>query len=431
MPRVQRLLSLLLLATSIADGAAAGSSDGALQRLGASVSAAVEKAPLLAAARERITADAARTRSELAVGAPSLEVQREGIGGGFSHQPNSASYLRLVHELRYPWMLDEARAVADATGRYAGTAAIASTLSVAAETARRWIDVGAATEQLELVERRRSRLDEALRIQETRFEVGEVSGTDLLQLRLEHAASEAASSAERRRFERLHRRLELLCGDRCAAPQAGDLAALASQLTVDAAHLPDLGVLQRSTSWGVLKHTVELEQARAEIRRREAWGRPEADVEWEHVPSLGGEPSFDAFGVRLSVPLPLGTAGREARAAAEAALRATRLDALARQEELTSRLESSVTVARSARKSLGRLDAVLAASSDAEHSLAEQFRLGALTYLAYIDGLDRLDATHSSAIETRLELLAAHVDLYELLGDLAPLSPTAPLEASR
>lgn len=431
MPRAQRLVPLLLLATAIAGGAPAGSSDGALQRLGASVRASIEQAPPLAAARERITVEAARTRSELALGAPNLEVQREGIGGGFSHQPNSASYVRLVHELRYPWILDEVRAVADAALHHASTAATASTLSIAAETARRWLDAGAAGEQLELVERRRSRLAEAVRIQETRFEVGEVSGTELLQLRLEHAAAEAESSAERRRLEWLHRRLELLCGDRCAAPRAGDLAVLAGQLAAEAAHLPGLEVLQQSPSWTVLQQEVELERARAGVLRREAWGRPEADVEWEHVPSLGGEPSFDALGVRLSVPLPVGSAGREARAVAEASARATRLDALARQEELASRLESSAAVLRSAHESLAQLDGVLEESSDAEHSLAEQFRLGAMTYLAYIDGLDRLDATRSSAIGTRLELLSAHVDLYELLGDRAPLSLTAPLEASR
>jgi outer membrane protein TolC len=81
--------------------------------------------------------------------------------------------------------------------------------------------------------------------------------------------------------------------------------------------------------------------------------------------------------------------------------------------------------------SVQQLDGVLDGATDAERSLAEQFRLGAMTYLAYIDGLSRLDATRSTAIETRLELLFAHVDLFDLLGDLAPLSLTAPMEATR
>ncbi len=431
MPRVQRLVPFLLLAMAIAGGPSVASDNSALHRLRASVQAAAEDAPPLAASRERISAEAALTRSELAAGTPSLEVQREGIGGGFSHQPNSASYLRLVRELRYPWMLNEARTAVKATDQYAGAATTSATLSTSAETARRWLEVAAATDQLELIERRRSRLSAAVRIQQTRYDVGEVSGSDLLQLQLEHAAVEAEHSAAQRRLERFHRRLELLCGDRCAPPEGGDLATLTVELRADPASFPDTSALEQSPRWTMLQQMLELEQAQTEIRRREAWGRPEADVEWEHVPSLAGEPSFDALGVRLSVPLPLGTAGREARAAADAMLRAAQLDARARQDELTTRLESSLTAVRSARISVRLLDGVLEGSTDAEHSLAEQFRLGAMTYLAYIDGLSRLEATRSSAIENRLELLSAHVDLYDLLGDLAPLSLTAPMEAAR
>ncbi len=51
------------------------------------------------------------------------------------------------------------------------------------------------------------------------------------------------------------------------------------------------------------------------------------------------------------------------------------------------------------------------------HSLAEQFRLGAISYLAYIDGLSRFDRIVEETIDARKTLLQAQLDLAVLLGD--------------
>jgi outer membrane protein TolC len=214
-------------------------------------------------------------------------------------------------------------------------------------------------------------------------------------------------------------------------PAVGDLAALASRQEARSSSLPSLAALQQSLSWQLVTSELELARAHSQISRVEAWGRPEVELEWEHVPSLGGDASFDAIGVRLSVPLPLGTAGRQARAAAAATLRASELDAKARQQALANQLSRTVASITVARDSLRELEDVLASSADAEHSLAEQFRLGTMTYLSYIDGLSRLDAARSAAVDARLELLVRHIQLYHLLGDLAPVSLPVSVEAAR
>ena len=52
-----------------------------------------------------------------------------------------------------------------------------------------------------------------------------------------------------------------------------------------------------------------------------------------------------------------------------------------------------------------------------ERSLAEQFRLGAISYLVYIDGLSRLDELRGDLVAARLTLLQARLDLATLLAD--------------
>ena len=51
------------------------------------------------------------------------------------------------------------------------------------------------------------------------------------------------------------------------------------------------------------------------------------------------------------------------------------------------------------------------------HSMAEQFRLGAISYLAYIDGLSRFDRIVEETIDARSTLLRARLELAVLLGD--------------
>ena len=430
MLRAQSIIVFMVVA-GLSCGEPAVANDSALHRLHSTVLSAVEQSPALAAEQWRIEADAASGRADLAPGTPNLEVQREGLGGGLSHQPNSASYLRVARELPFPWLLREARGARQLTTRFAQMASDAVAVSTAATAAQRWLDLAAASEQLALLERRRDRIAQAVRIQETRFRVGEVAGSDLLQLRLELSTVRAEHAAARRAVEAMRAELELLCGQRCMPPVVGDLASLSSRQEVQSSSLPSTAALQQALSWQLVAHDLELARTRSQISRVEAWGRPEAELEWEHVPSLGGEPSFDALGVRVSVPLPVGTAGRQTRAAADATVRASELDAEARQQRLTNQLSRTVASITVARDSLRELEDVLANAVDAERSLAEQFRLGTMTYLSYIDGLSRLDAARSAAVDTRLELLVRHIQLYELLGDLAPVSLPVSVEDAR
>ena len=60
----------------------------------------------------------------------------------------------------------------------------------------------------------------------------------------------------------------------------------------------------------------DVAEARSEVTRLEAklskstaWGRPEADVEWERIPEFDGIDGYDAFGFRIGVPLHLGKTG--------------------------------------------------------------------------------------------------------------------------
>ena len=54
---------------------------------------------------------------------------------------------------------------------------------------------------------------------------------------------------------------------------------------------------------------------------------------------------------------------------------------------------------------------------DASRSLAEQYRLGAVSYLAYIDGLSRLEEVRLSNVEATRSLLTARLELAILLRD--------------
>ena len=63
---------------------------------------------------------------------------------------------------------------------------------------------------------------------------------------------------------------------------------------------------------------------------------------------------------------------------------------------------------------LGEIESELPA---VEHSISERYRLGALAYLEYIDGLARLDEGRLQAIEARTEVLQSRLALALLTGD--------------
>jgi len=165
-------------------------------------------------------------------------------------------------------------------------------------------------------------------------------------------------------------------------------------------------------------------RARSDLEISTAWGRPVVMAEWEHFPSFGELPGYNAWGLSLAVPLPLGREGRQRKeaAGAEAAAAAARIEAT--RVQLESRMRAAHAAAIEARSRLRVLEPVIDELAETEHSLREQFRLGSISYLVYIDGLSRLDDVRTECVSARAELLMARLELAVLLGDtrLFPLT---------
>ena len=84
-------------------------------------------------------------------------------------------------------------------------------------------------------------------------------------------------------------------------------------------------------------------------------------------------------------------------------------------------LTGTLEAARRSGKRNEQLVGVLENAASTERALAEQFRLGAISYLVYIDGLGRLDDVRLDAVEARWRLLAARLELAAMLADPACL----------
>lgn len=385
-------------------------------RLNVAQQAAVLEYPGLRAQQSGVTADAAAMRREAAAGPPFLEWQSEGLGGS-SRQPNAADYLRVGTPFNFPGQIGKARALMRSAESWAATAQDVAAVTVGAEAGRRWIDVAAALELEALSEARLNRLDAALKLQEARYQLGEIAGTEVRQLDLEHVSESSRLASLRAEVKTTETALRELCSDACGSVRQGDLESLTLVSTTPAgvnlahAELADGPILRLATG------DAELKRSAAKLVSSTAWGRAEVEAEWEHVPALDGLPGFDAWGFRLTVPLPLGAAGHRQRE--EARARADEADAsldVARREVLRSAQEA-LAIAQGASDRLRALEPAMDNLPTTVHSLAEQFRLGAISYLAYIDGLSRFDRIVEETIDARRMLLLARLDLAVLLGD--------------
>jgi hypothetical protein len=83
------------------------------------------------------------------------------------------------------------------------------------------------------------------------------------------------------------------------------------------------------------------------------------------------------------------------------------------------RARAALAAAQSASLRLQETEPVLERLPRTETSLSEQFRLGAISYLVYIDGMSRLDELRLQRIEASETLLQAKLDLAVLFGDPA------------
>jgi outer membrane protein TolC len=384
--------------------------------------AAVEFSPELQVRLHEAAVKEAETRSEAAAINPYVEWQSEGLGS--DRRPNAQDTLRVGTPFNFFGQMGPARALAKTADEGLGVMQSAAVRATVVETSRRWIDLAAALERLQVREARLERLDSALALLEARHQLGEIAGMEVAQLDLEHTDATSRVAAARAEVEALREMVRELCGDTCPDPRTGDLESLteATRSPAEAEineHSLDAGVPMRNAI-----SEVEIEEARARMASAAAWGRPMIEAEWEHFPDLGPIPGYDAWGFRIAVPLPVGSAGARQRAAA--------------RERIAMAEASRKTMAR---RSLVRARAALAAASGAEsrliavasaakvlprieESLAAQARLGVLSYLEYVYGMVRHDELLLTAVDARSVLLQARIELGYLLDD-PTVFPTA------
>ena len=407
-------------------------SSDTVERLLASQRAALESAPVLAARLQELTAAEAAARSVRGAGTPYVEWQSEGFESGFDRAPNAQDTLRLGTPFNYPWNWGEGRRLEDATVLWTGAGREAARLELAAEVGRRWIDLAAATDRIDVIGQRLERLDDALNLQEAKFQLGEVAGTDVAQLDLEHVRESSRLADLEGQARGLRAKLQELCGNGCVEPVGGDLEELVALSAASHDGITGASVEAGAPYRSVLGEA-EAARARADLVSATAFGRPAVEAEWEQFPSLEGLPGYDAWGFRLSVPLPIGSAGRQLRSAARAEVGAAESNLEVARRRYLQQIESEVAAAQGARRRLSALGTVLDDLERVEHSLSQQFRLGAIRYLVYIDGLSRLDDVRLEAIDARSQLLQSRVELASMTGDtsLFPLEVVAQEEDPR
>lgn len=409
------MVALVAAPTAFADAGA----EGAVARILAAQEAALGASTDLELERRSAEADAASRRAGAAVLAPYAEWQQEGFDGFDGRLPNALDTLRLGTPVVYPWQLGAARSAVAAADLSLELGSVAAARRTAAQVAGLWVELAALEERAAVADARLARLDAALSLQESRFQLGEVAGAEVLQLDLEHVRATSQREALGAEGGRLRAELGRWCGSAPPAPLVGDLEALAAVPSAPL-DLAAVGPLDETLLVSASAAAAAAMAAEAAVAEGAAWGRPELELEWERVPSLEGVEGFEGWGFRVMVPLPLGSAGSRQQTAARAEAERAAAAARAERVDLESRLAAAKAIAAAAERRLSALRPVLERLPAAEHSLAEQFRLGAISYLVYIDGLGRLDDLQLESIEARAELLQARLELALLLDDARP-----------
>lgn len=386
----------------------------------------VEHGPAAASLRLRMASRMLETEAETAAEGPTIAWQSEGLDSSFDRRPNAADYLRLGKSFNYPWLREPARDLRQRHNAWAAAATRADLLELAAANAKLWLEWAAAEAELALSEARQARVDRALTVQQKKFELGEVAGAEVEQLRLEQARDKGSTRRGRARVRALETTLAAHLGGEVEAPGSTALDHLIATLQ----HSPRTNEAQSSGTGALLaaiRAQAAAERARSLFRRSLAWGRPVAEVEWERVPTIDGLDGFDAFGFQLVVPLPLGKRGRALRTQAMLDAEATEADQEYTLRTIEGRRAAAWAEAEAAEQSLVDLDELLDRMPATEYSLTEQFRLGAISYLVLIDGLSRLDEVRREAIKARHGWLVAHLEL-AVLADNRSLFPLPDLE---
>jgi outer membrane protein TolC len=290
-------------------------------------------------------------------------------------------------------------------------------LETAGRAVEAWLELAAAAERLAVREAQLVRLEKALDLQRKRLELGETSGAEVKQLELERLRLVGEVNAHRARQTEASQALTRWAGPHAPLPRPGDLRQLYTGFQ-PVQEPPD-----ESTEWvesSPVLSAAELNTERIRLdglqARRTVWGRPEAELSWEHIPTVDNAEGYDAFGFRLRFPLPLGNLGK--RRAAESAARESqaRSDEEIARRELDARIKAEVERSRAADEILNSMGDIETDLAEVEHSINERYRLGAVAYVEYIDGLSRLDEVRTQIIDARLAGSQARLALTVLTG---------------
>jgi outer membrane protein TolC len=411
------LSAILIAASLLAAGERPTDLDDPMTQIQAVVAAAL-RSPELEGIRADLDAQAAASRVRVHVGVPFAELEREGLDLDLDPQPNAIWFLRFG--LPFNW-LGQGSSVSrfiEATDRHVEAESRLADLEIAGQAVAAWLALAATGERILVREDQLDRLASALELQRKRLELGEISGHEVMQLELERVRVGTELAALR-------------------STRASDVAAL-DRIAGVAAPRPRGNVLARlldglrpfewrdETEQDLIEGSPWLEASAAEVERnrtdrkqagRTAFGRPEFEVNWARVPDIGQVPGFDALGLRLTVPLPLGEAGKRRRAVADAGVRLAGARAEQTHREVEARLQAAVARASEAAATLAMLREIESEIPRIEHSLVQQYRLGATSYLVYLDGLARLDDVRLQSIDARQGELLARLELAVVTGD--------------
>jgi outer membrane protein TolC len=342
--------------------------------------------------------------------APYLEWQSEGFASGFDRRPNAQDTLRIGTTVEPFWSLGRRGAVRDAATRQAEWSIKAARTEIGWRVTELWIEAATLVEQRRLAEQRLKWMEKAIEQQRRRFELGEISGSELFQFEAILVEYRAAMAEVDARWKDVWYRVTATIGGAVLPPQVGDLAELAN------ATFETGNEIETAPAVVAAEAAADLEQARSDWLAVAAWGRPTVEAEWERFPAVDGLSGYDAWGFRVNVPLPLGGAGASHRNARRAMARA----AEARAEE-TARAMAAKMAALEARAAAGEanlqaLQGLVADFAQAERSLGEQYRLGELDYVGLLDGLERLDRTRLAEVEARHTVALARLEAQWIRG---------------
>jgi len=395
---------------------------GVVQRVESVQLAAVASSPALQARLHDAAFRGAEARLEAAAIHPYVEWQSEGLGS--DRTLNAQDSLRVGTPFNFFGQMGPARELSRTGEESVVVIKRAAIRATALEAVGRWLDLAAAVERLEVRKARLERLDKALSLLEARHQLGEVAGTEVAQLDLEHTDASMLVAAAAAEVEVLRRGVAELCGPSYPNPVPGDLEELAGLSRTPRSS----DIHEQSLAAGLPMQTAAteagIEEARARMAAATAWGRPMIEAEWEHFPDIGPIPGYDAWGFRIAVPLPLGSVGARHRAAARerSAVAEANRQTAARQTQ--SRAEAALALAEGAESRLAMVASAVKSLPRIEESLFAQFRLGVLTYLEYVYGTVRHDELLLTAIDAHIDLLSARLQLSYLMDDPS-IFPTA------